>query len=83
MHGKHHLVVTLTLLFLVSDVSTHHLLVQSYRENEVTSGPEVLAREVPLSAPELACDLDRALPLMYPTTFDTAYFGGMLKHMWT
>ena len=23
------------------------------------------------------------LPLMYPTTFDTAYFGGMLIHMCT
>lgn len=60
------MVVALVLLFLISDVRAHYLLVQSYRGDKVTSGPEVLAREIPLSAPKLARNLDRAFALDVP-----------------
>ena len=48
----------------------------------VTSGPKTLAGEILL--PACICPLWIALlPFMYPTTCDTAYFGGIEINMWT
>lgn len=45
--------------------------------------PENFSGEVPRSAAVLSRNGDGAFTLMYPTTFETAYFGGMLRHVCT
>src|SRR5689334_15759166 len=50
-------------MLLIPDICSHHLFVEPYRGYKVASGPEHLAGEVPLPAPELPRDRDRALAL--------------------
>jgi hypothetical protein len=59
----------LVFLLLVLDILADRLFVASNRAHEITARPEVLPYEIAL------------FPLMYPTTFDTASFGGIDNSM--
>jgi hypothetical protein len=77
-----HLVVTFILVFLITDVRSNNVLVQSDCREKAASRLEVLTGEVLLSPAIPARNLYRALPLKVPDyILDTAYFGRMLMHM--
>ena len=71
------------LSFLLLNVRADHTLVATDGGHEVPARPEVLPHKVPLALPVHARQMDRALPLINPTTCATAYFGGMAISMWT
>jgi len=66
------------LFLLVLDVLADHRFVTTYGRDEIPPGPEVLPHEIALAFPVHARQMRIALlPLMNPTTCDTAYFGGI------
>jgi hypothetical protein len=65
-------------MLLVSDVRPHYLFVEPYRRYELTSRREHLPNEFLCLPPNFRAMVIALLPFMYPTTFDTAYFGGIL-----
>ena len=72
-----HLIQAAVLLLLVPDVLAYHRLVPTYRRDEVPSGPEMLPHNISLLLAVYTRQMDGALPLMNPTTCETAYFGGI------
>ena len=83
-HPQPQLLLVLFFGFLVPDIFNNGRFIQSHCGHKVTPGPEVLTDEIPLLSHKKPRDHDRALlPFKYPTTLDTAYFGGILKHMCT
>jgi hypothetical protein len=77
------LLESLVLGLLVADVLANGRLVASDRRYEVSPCPEVLPNEVPFLVEERPANVDRALPLMYPMTCATEYFGGIEIDMCT
>ena len=73
----------LVLCLLRVNVGLHLLQVEAHRRDSVPTRPEVLPREVPFFARELAGDRDGTLPFENPTIEATAYVGGISMQMWT
>ena len=67
----------LILLLLIADVCADGLFVPADRVHEVPAGPEIQSHEVALALSMTRAKWLALLPLMYPTTCDTAYFGGI------
>jgi len=65
-HPQLQLFVALLFGFLVPDVLDDRRLIQSHRGHKATSGPKVLAREIPLLSHKKPSDHDRALPFQVP-----------------
>ena len=72
-----HLIEAAVFLFLFPDVLPYHGFVSTHGRDEVPSGPEVLPHETALSLPVDPGQMDRTLALINPTTWETAYFGGI------
>ena len=66
----------LILVLLVLYVPPDHRFVSPYGRDKVPPRPEALANKIPQVLTVHPSQVNRALPLMYPTTCDTAYFGG-------
>ena len=75
------LVEPTVLSLLFSDIVLHLLFIPPHRRHLVPSGPKVQPHKVLLAVHEPS--RDRTFPLMYPTTPDTEYFGGIISIMWT
>lgn len=70
-------------MLLVADIRPDYPFIKSDRRNKIPSSPGTSPVKFftrPLKRLTIAIAL---FPLMYPITFDTAYFGGMLMHMCT
>jgi hypothetical protein len=65
------------LLLLSPNVLADHRLISSDGGYERSPSPEMLPYEVALPFPIDPSQAYGALPLMYPITCDTAYFGGI------
>ena len=77
------LIQMLILCLLVFDVFSYHFLIPPDRGYKVASGPEVLTYEVALFASYTRARCIALLPLINPTTCDTACFGGIDINMCT
>jgi len=77
------LILARVFAFLRLDVLANHRLVSTYGRDIEAARPEMLADEVLLPFGKRPGQIDRALPLMYRTTCDTAYFGGIDRNMCT
>jgi hypothetical protein len=64
-------------LLLFPDVFSDGRFVSSDSGNIITSGPEMLASKILAMSLKFLAICIALLPLMKPTTCDTAYFGGM------
>lgn len=62
---------------LLPDVFPDHRFGSAYGRDEVAPGPEVLPYEVALPLTINTAKWMALLPLMYPITCETAYFGGI------
>ena len=72
------MVQALVFLLLVLDVLPYRRLVTTHGRDEVPSGPKILSYEIALPLSVRPRQVDRGLlPLMKPTTCETAYFGGI------
>lgn len=80
-HSQLQLFVALLFEFPIPNVLNQGRLIQTHRGYKVTSGPKVLAREIPLLSHEKPSDHNGAFTLQIPNHMDTAYFGAILKHM--
>jgi len=67
---------------LFADVFADLLQLKAHCGHRVSTGPEVLAREIPLFATQ-AGHRYGALPFQNPITEATGYFGGIAMHMCT
>jgi hypothetical protein len=67
----------LVFLLLVLNVLADRLFVA----HEITSRPEALPNEIALSFAIRPARWIALFPLIYPTTFETAYFGGIDNSM--
>lgn len=83
VYVQFHLVVAFILMLLVADIRPDYPFIKPDRRNKIPSSPENLASEILYSASKRLAIAIALFPLMYPITFDTAYFGGMLMHMCT
>src|SRR5215467_11050925 len=76
-----HLIEPHVLLLLFADVRPEHGFVSTYGRDEVSSGPEMLSHNCASSSTRARWIA--LLPFIYPTIWDTAYFGGIEIIMWT
>ena len=72
-----HLLQSLIFLLLISDVGADGFFVAPDRVDAESPGPEMLPHEIALRSPYTRAMWIALLPLMKPTTCDTAYFGGI------
>jgi hypothetical protein len=70
-------------MLLTPDVLPHRFLVPTHGENKVPLGPKVLTNEIALALSIHPGQIIALFPSMYPTTCDTAYFGGIEISMCT
>ena len=83
--AKHlfHLVIAFIFMLLVADIRPDYSFIKLDRRNKIPSSPENLTSKTLYSTPKRLAIVIALFPLMYPITFDTAYFGGILMHMCT
>src|SRR5258705_8323042 len=67
---------------LFADVFADLLQLKAHCGHRVSTGPEVLAREIPLFATQAAIAM-ALFPFRNPITEATGYFGGIAMHMCT
>ena len=77
-----HLLQPLIFLLLIADVGADGFLVAPDRVDEESPGPEMLPHEIAFALSARAMWI-ALLPLIKPTTCDTAYFGGIDSSMCT
>jgi len=72
------------ILFLLLDVRVDHRLVPPHCGHEISRGrPKMLPNKTPLALTVHPRQVNGLLPMMYPITCDTAYFGGIAISMCT
>ncbi len=69
------MIQSLVRFLLVLDVVADDRLVPPGRRNKISSGPKVLPYKTSVALAINSGQMDRALLLMYPTTWLTAYLG--------
>ena len=83
LNVQFHLVVTFILMLLVADIRPDYPFIKPDRRNKIPSNQNTSPVKFFTRPPKRLAIAIALFPLMYPITFDTAYFGGMLMHMCT
>ena len=71
------LVQALKFHFLVATVFPNHSIIPAYRRYQIPALPEIMVHIILFPPPIYPRQADRVLSFMYPTTCNTAYFGGI------